>query len=73
MRTRPVRETPLEMEERHIAQFETLITKQELLLSKLAQGGHAEAAERARNRLAATRALLQSAWEHRARLLRREF
>jgi hypothetical protein len=68
-----VSETPLEMEERHIARFETLITKQELRLSALERDGHADAAERARGVLAAMQAFLRLAWEHRDRLLKRVF
>jgi hypothetical protein len=64
-------ETPLEMEERHIAQFERLITKQESLLSELDRNGHAEAARRARDVLAEMQVLLRFAWERRDRLLQR--
>ena len=69
---RNMSEAPLEMEERHIAQFETLITKQELRISELERRGRTEAAERARVVLATMRALLQSAWAHRDRLLQRK-
>jgi hypothetical protein len=69
---RNVSQTPLEMEERHIAQLELLITKQELRLSELERDGHAEAAARARDVLARCRELLQSAWGYRARLLQRK-
>jgi hypothetical protein len=69
---RNIRETPLEMEERHIAQLEMLIAKQELRLSELERDGHAEAAARSRDVLERMQELLQSAWGYRARLLQRK-
>jgi len=63
-------ETPLELEERHIALFETLITKQEALVAALEQRGNATTLERAREILTEMRGLLQFAWERRASLLK---
>jgi hypothetical protein len=64
-----VSETPLEMEERHIALFEALITKQELLLAELERDGRTEAAGRVRDRLASIAELLRVAWERHGQLL----
>jgi hypothetical protein len=61
-------ETPLEMEDRHIAQFEMLITKQELLLIELERHGHVEAAALVCDRLAAIEELLRFAWERHGHL-----
>jgi hypothetical protein len=70
MNRRNMSETPLEMEERHIVQFERMISKQELRLSEMERAGYAEAAERARDRLASMQATLQLAWKRRDHLLR---
>ena len=61
-------ETPLEMEERHIAQFEMLVTKQELLLIELERDGHVQAAALVRDRLATIEELLRIAWERHGHL-----
>ena len=65
-------ETSLEMEDRHIVQFEGLITKQEMLLARLEQNGRTEIAEQAREILANMRTLLHLAWEYRNYLLQRK-
>jgi hypothetical protein len=67
---RNVSETPLEMEERHIAQFEALITKQELLLIELERDGRVEAGERARQIIAETQKFLRFAWKRHSQLVR---
>jgi hypothetical protein len=59
----------LEMEERHIAQFEMLITKQELLLTELERGGYVEVAKQAHDILDGMQALLRFARERHSRLL----
>lgn len=69
---RGVNETSLEMEDRHIVQFEGLITKQEMLLARLEQNGRTEIAEQAREILANMRTLLHLAWEYRNYLLQRK-
>jgi hypothetical protein len=69
---RGVNETSLEMEDRHIVQFEGLITKQEMLLARLEQNGRTEIVEQAREILANMRALLHLAWEYRNYLLQRK-
>jgi hypothetical protein len=56
------------MEERHIAQFEMLVTKQELLLIELERDGHVQAAALVRDRLAAIEGLLRFAWERHGHL-----
>jgi hypothetical protein len=61
-------ETPLEMEERHIAQFEMLVTKQALLLIELERDGHVEAAALVRDRLATLEEILRFAWERHGHL-----
>jgi hypothetical protein len=67
---RNVSETPLEMEERHIAQFEALITKQELLLIELERDGRVEAGERARQIIAEAQEFLRFAWQRHNQLAR---
>jgi hypothetical protein len=65
-----VSKTPLEMEERHIVQFEMLITKQELRLAGLDRDGRIKEAARVRARLASIQELLRFAWERHGQLLR---
>jgi hypothetical protein len=57
--------------ERHICEAECRITRQQMLITKLEQGGRTAALARARVLLTATLAGLEACWAHRRALLLR--
>ncbi|MBV8089950.1 MAG: hypothetical protein JO139_10335 [Alphaproteobacteria bacterium] len=55
--------------ERHICEAECCITRQQMVITKLEQGGRTAAVAHARDLLTATLASLEASWAHRRALL----